>query len=189
MLQAILAPAGFSDRVAGVFGFLNSVGLNVGALASASLADRCCRRRLKRLIAGAMVALALVAAWWSWGCCYASLPAALGGGGGGAGRAGAGALGGAILVMGLAQGCADPLFYELGAELTYPASEAVSGAVLVLVWNTTTLVVLALPPSLGRAMNWIWVGGIGACLVLVASVRERYLRPADGPLAVAAGAH
>ena len=60
---------------------------------------------------------------------------------------------------------------------------------LVLVWNTTTLVVLALPPSLGRAMNWIWVGGIGACLVLVASVRERYLRPADGPLAVAAGAH
>ena len=30
-----------------------------------------------------MVALALVAAWWSWGCCYASLPAALGGEGAG----------------------------------------------------------------------------------------------------------
>ena len=86
----------------------------------------------------------------------------------------------------LAQGCADPLFYELGAELTYPASEAISGAVLVLVWNMTTLVVLALPPSLGRTMNWIWVAGIGACLLLVASVRERYLRPIDDALAVAA---
>ena len=50
---------------------------------------------------------------------------------------------------------------------------------LVCVWNATSLIIFALPPSLGRTMNWVYVGVICATALLVASVREQYLRPAN----------
>ena len=75
------------------------------------------------------------------------------------------------------QGAADPLFYEFGAELTYPSSEAVSGAILVLIWNATSLVIIALPPSLGIGMNWVRAASFArSCVVRSCGVRVAVLR-------------
>merc|ERR1719473_2241434 len=85
----------------------------------------------------------------------------------------------ASFLMGLGNGGANPLFYELGAEITYPVPEGTSAGVLVLIWNATSFIVIFLPKGIGLAMNWIFLGLIVFCMVLVASAKEKYLRPAN----------
>ena len=125
--------------------------------------------RLARKLGLKVALLALLAAAAGLALAWALVPHA-------SNFAGAVALVGAL---GAAQGAADPVFVELAAELV-PVKETTSNGILVLVWNATSLVLLALPPSLGAAMNWAFCAALLFSASLVALVvREVHCRPTD----------
>lgn len=162
----------------GWLGFANT-GLGcVGALLVSSPAAAAWTRRagLRAALLGLLGASAAFALAWS---LFDGLAASGGAGFFLAALGLAGALGGA-------QGAADPVFVELAAELV-PVRETTSNGLLVLVWNGTSCVLLALPPGLlGRAMNWAFCGVLVAAAALVyLGVTEVHCRPRDADSGVA----
>jgi len=82
-----------------------------------------------------------------------------------------------IIIGSVANGAMSPLVYELGAELSYPCSEGLSGGVFSWLLNVFQVVLLVVLPIVPAA----WDGELmaGTCLVgagLVAVVQERYGR-------------
>jgi hypothetical protein len=79
-------------------------------------------------------------------------------------------------LAGLLRGGTDPLFFELAAELCYPAPAGAAGGVLTFVYHLVLVACLSLPPS---AMAWSMVAMSAALLVSAATlapVRVRYAR-------------
>jgi hypothetical protein len=89
-------------------------------------------------------------------------------------------LGAALAVAGLAQSATSPLLYELCAELTYPVPEGTSAGLLALLWNSFSLIVIFLSPVIpSSVINYIMAAATVVVLLMVASVKEEYKRPAD----------
>lgn len=65
-----------------------------------------------------------------------------------------------ITLIGALVGAAIPLFYELGAELTYPQPESTSANVTVLLLNAASFLFLFITPSLlhKRVLNIVFLG-------------------------------
>mmetsp|Transcript_13258 Transcript_13258/g.40856 ORF Transcript_13258/g.40856 Transcript_13258/m.40856 type:complete len:294 (-) Transcript_13258:54-935(-) len=80
--------------------------------------------------------------------------------------------------IGLFQGASEPFFVELAAELL-PIRETTSNGLLVLIWNASCGIMLFVPPSLGRVLDWTYAGTLCATALLVASVAEVHCRPQD----------
>ena len=86
-----------------------------------------------------------------------------------------------VAALGAFQGAADPVFVELAAELV-PVTETTSNGVLVLVWNATSCVLLALPTALlgEQTMNYAFLAVLAAAAGLVGLVvDEVHCRPTD----------
>jgi FLVCR family MFS transporter len=74
-------------------------------------------------------------------------------------------------------GATTPLFYELGAELTYPLGEGVSASMLTLFINLFSLLLLVISPYIpAKWMNSIMPFTAIGCLGLMMLVREQYKR-------------
>ena len=74
-------------------------------------------------------------------------------------------------------GATTPLFFELGAEVTFPSNEGVSAGLISGMLNFGGLVLLvalgSIPPSWDGALI---TGTVLVCALLVVPVREVYLR-------------
>merc|ERR1712160_60017 len=75
-----------------------------------------------------------------------------------------------------------PLFYELGAELMYPAKESTSAGMIVFIMNGVAGAMIALNTILTASnMNYIMLSIVAVLLVAILfGVKEEYKRPADG---------
>jgi len=85
----------------------------------------------------------------------------------------------AITIGGFFLGSTNPIFLELGAEMTYPVSEGSSAAVVTLTMNVTSLIVLFAGPFIKSSASWInaiVTLSIGFCALLTIFVKEEYKR-------------
>eukprot|EP00928_Gymnodinium_smaydae_P024442 TRINITY_DN19775_c0_g1_i1.p1 TRINITY_DN19775_c0_g1~~TRINITY_DN19775_c0_g1_i1.p1 ORF type:complete len:474 (-),score=94.15 TRINITY_DN19775_c0_g1_i1:360-1673(-) len=88
-----------------------------------------------------------------------------------------GALVAMLLVASAAEGILSPIIYELGAELTYPYSESLSGGVYSWLLNFYGLVLLAVFPIIPVAMDSFAMAGAAVVSLLgMLLVREEYPR-------------
>lgn len=82
-----------------------------------------------------------------------------------------------VLFTGLLQGAAQPLYYELGVELTYPVSETMSAGFIVQSNNVAALTLLFVMPNVNtNAVNSIVTLTFVAMSLVVVFVVERYRR-------------
>jgi len=81
-----------------------------------------------------------------------------------------------VTFAGLFQGSALPLIYESLAEIMFPLPESLSASVLVQLNNITALMLLFIPPSLYKLMNFFVILSIGTCIVLMLFVNIDYKR-------------
>ena len=81
-----------------------------------------------------------------------------------------------VTFAGLFQGSALPLIYESLAEIMFPLPESLSASVLVQLSNVTTLVLLFIPPSLYKLLNFFVILSIGTCAVMMLFVHIDYKR-------------
>lgn len=81
-----------------------------------------------------------------------------------------------VTFAGLFQGSALPLVYESLAELMFPLPESLSASVIVQMNNITALLLLFIPPSLYKLLNFCVILSIGACILLMLSVNIDYKR-------------
>ena len=154
-----------SPNVAAMCGLLNGVLQLGGNLAGGAIADTVFRRRFKTALVSTFVlnacALALFAlSLPSLVSPSAVLPSTA-----------------ALVTMwasfaGFFQGCADPVLFELSAELTYGrvchGAEGLSGNLLVLVWNVSALAMFFVAPLLKGAVT---INAIAPATFLLAAVR------------------
>ena len=82
----------------------------------------------------------------------------------------------AVTFAGLFQGSALPLIYESLAEIMFPLPESLSASVVVQMNNITALLLLFIPPSLYKLMNFCVLVSIGACIMLMLFVDIDYKR-------------
>eukprot|EP00668_Euglena_longa_P046365 GGOE01062050.1.p1 GENE.GGOE01062050.1~~GGOE01062050.1.p1 ORF type:complete len:538 (+),score=67.89 GGOE01062050.1:162-1775(+) len=82
-------------------------------------------------------------------------------------------------------GVIDPVIYEFAAELTYPASEGSSAALLSVGENLGTLLLLQVlaPVTDPETLNYIFILGLGLCSLGLRFLQPRYLRSAADHLA------
>jgi hypothetical protein len=170
-LPSVLSPR-FSDGQAGALGSVNTFSGVVGGLVAGLATDApALRRRLKSVV----LALCLSSA-----AAFGVLAAALGPA---AAPSVASALSFPALVAicglaGLLRGGADPLFFELSAELVHPLPAGTSGGVLTFIYHAALVVCLSLPPGV---MSWSMVAmtvALVAAAALLAPVRVAYVRRA-----------
>lgn len=72
-----------------------------------------------------------------------------------------------------------PLFFELVVECTYPAPEAITTGLLMLLGNVVLLsffIVFMFPNMDVRYINWVMVGTIAVCVFGVSLYKEKYTR-------------
>jgi len=70
-----------------------------------------------------------------------------------------------------------PIFFEFLAEISFPVPEATSGAVMVFIYNGTTLLMLLISPYINSDwFNSMQTGCFLLCLLLVCLVKEEYRR-------------
>lgn len=172
-LDSILPSALYPPKKAGWLGFASVMAAIVGGVAIGPIVDRIpmFKHRHKLVIIMIMASCTVMALWFT-----LSLPIA--------GISDHGLLpnsflssGAAVLMMGLLQGAAQPLYYELGVELTYPVSETMSAGFIVQFNNVAALTVLFVMPYVNkRAMNAIMTCTAVGCMALVVLVKERYRR-------------
>ncbi len=87
----------------------------------------------------------------------------------------------AISLNGIFRDACNPLFYELSAELVWPAKVELSGGLLVLMLNLSAGVMILLDAYLeGDVMNYITCAVLGGTLAAITLlVKEEYKRPTD----------
>eukprot|EP00747_Dinoflagellata_sp_TGD_P051095 gnl/TRDRNA2_/TRDRNA2_147151_c2_seq1.p1 gnl/TRDRNA2_/TRDRNA2_147151_c2~~gnl/TRDRNA2_/TRDRNA2_147151_c2_seq1.p1 ORF type:complete len:344 (+),score=32.54 gnl/TRDRNA2_/TRDRNA2_147151_c2_seq1:35-1033(+) len=172
VLSSILNGDGTSDMYIPWIRFSIGIAANFGAIAGACVMDSLCRCRLK---AGILVGLAMF-----WLCllwlllslpCFLYSVSPLG-------HTGASLIA-SLALVGVFHGATTPLFFELGAELTFPSKESMSAGLLVGIFNGATLVMAQLKTDIASDnMIFIQVCVVGAAAVIVlVGVREAYRRP------------
>jgi len=177
LFQTMLGPEGVDERAVGWMGFGNGLACNVAGILAGSMIDRCFRRRLKGGILVGLLGVFLCLAWFMLSLpCFgvkapnSVLPHA------------DWSLALTLTLAGVFQGIAEPLFYELAAELMYPAKESTSAGVIVFVMNAAAGVTIGLN-SVCNAENMNYVVNAIVLVVFLAvllGVREEYRRPQDG---------
>lgn len=176
VFQSMLGPEGVSEAAVGWMGFGNCLAENAAGIAIGLLFYRCFHRRLKAGILFGLCGcvLCLVLFTLSLSSFGRNAPASLL-------PHSNGSLAALAASVGFFQGCATPLFYELSAELMYPAKESTSAGLIVFVVNVTFGVMVFLNSYL-RAENMNYtISAIVAGLFFIVSigVREQYKRPRD----------
>lgn len=158
-----------ADSLANLCGLLNCTGSLIGMLAGGWVADRFFQRRLKQLmliyfsvevLLTAVVTAMFPTPWtpvlWEaaeWEVAFI------------------------MTIAGGFQGCLDPLFVELAAEITYPTKEGTSGGLSMIALNIAGVVVLLLAPVLpADMMNTIYTLCLVACVLFTLCCSQRYLR-------------
>lgn len=155
--------------------FVGNFGVFVGTLAAGPLGERFFHRRYKRvlLILSGLQALLL-------GLFSAAVPQPEASHGSVI-RLGPWLLLGVLMMASVLNGLTGPLFFELGAEITYPAPEGVSASAFTFTVNSGGMLITALFSILGQAMQGaacclLMASIVGAGLLLLLPVQEVYLR-------------
>lgn len=173
LLQAILSPSGYTDKMIGYLGFAAGLSGNIGSVLFGFLSDTVFRRRFKATIMGLFLLLLFANLWFTLSVPMtdsgsAILPQTLG------------TIFVAICLAGLAQSATSPLLYELCAELTYPVPEGTSAGILALLWNFFSLVVIFISPLIPPgAVSGIYTATSALVIVMVGTVKEVYKRPSS----------
>jgi len=145
VLPIVFSTLHYSPQSAGLFTFGCTLAGVVGGLIVSRICDTLLRRRFKILILSGFVLSLLSFVWFTLslpvGPYAALLPHPLW------------ILGTAIVLAGLFLGATSPLFYELGAEMTFPVSEGTSAGILTLLLNVGALIFLAV--SAYTDPNWM----------------------------------
>lgn len=169
VLPIVFSALDYTPQSAGMFTSGCMLAGVVGGLIVSRVCDTLLRRRFKRVILMGFL-LSLAAFLWFTlslpvGPYAALLPHPLW------------MLGIAIVLAGLFLGGITPLFYELGAELTFPVSEGTSAGLLTLMLNLGALIFLAAGAYIDPMwMNLIMTSVVCVCLVMTVFVREKYVR-------------
>ena len=169
VIPQVLGSVGYSPSVAGYYGFASTVAGQVGCIVSGRMADLYFPRRFKALAIWLFFIDALLFVWLT-----LTLPSPWGGP---LAPNGALSIVSAITLAGFFQGALDPLFYELGAELTYPVSEGTSAGLYTFVYAFAQLLLLFISPIIDLVwQNVVMTGAIVLCGLLACLVREDYRR-------------
>jgi len=169
VFQSMLGPEGISETVVGWMGFANALAATIFGIAAGGLIDGFFHHRLK---AGIMVSLVgtllcliiftlmllknsfLGYTDWTLAVIYCS--------------------------FGMFYGAAQPLFYELGAELMYPAKESTSAGILVFIQNTLSGAMISLNTYFAAStMNTILISIVAILVLSMIFVQEAYKRPSN----------
>merc|ERR1711871_42000 len=173
MLQTILLGVMDEENI-GLQGFVQSIASTVCGIICGHLTDTYFRRRYKVPLLFALSLCAVATAWFTFSLKsplfsnesepLLGTPVPL-------------LLGAALLIAGAMQGTAVPLMYELCAELTYPVPEGTSAGILVFLFNFASFIVLLVGSYIDvHLINTIWTATLVVVIVMVACVKERYLR-------------
>lgn len=169
-LPSALGALGYSEGVAGWFAFANTFAGIVAGVAVGVVADRLFPRRFKTLLLFLFIFAIVCFVWFTASLPtpfspHPFLPSSIA------------VLCAATSLAGFFLGGTNPIFYEMGAELTYPVPEGTSAGVLTLLNNIGCLIFLfagsVIPPSW---INLVATATIAVCLILFAFVHEEYRR-------------
>lgn len=81
-----------------------------------------------------------------------------------------------VALTGLFQGSSLPLIYEALAETMFPLPESLSASVLVQLNNVTALILIFIPPSYYKLMNFSVILLVLLCIVMASVVQIDYRR-------------
>lgn len=156
--------------ISGWFGFSCSFAAIIGGLVTSAFADtRYFRRSFKLIILTMLIGCFLAILWFQLSICTIFYdepifqPSVV-------------TIGVSVTLAGLFQGSALPLIYESLAEIMFPLPESLSASVLVQLNNVTALMLLFIPPSLYKLLNFCIIVSIGTCIVLMFFVNIDYKR-------------
>ena len=164
-LPSVLSPR-FSNADAGALGCVNTFAGVAGGLAVGALTDHpSLQHSLKAATVGLCVASAALFGALALALGPAAVPSVASG-------LSFGALAALCAAAGGLRGGADPLFFELSAELSHPAPAGTAGAVLTFWYHLALVAALSVPPA---AMAWSMVAmsaalGVAAALLLPVAV-------------------
>lgn len=166
----ILSPVGYSQTTCGWIGFCATVASMTGGLLAGFLGDKFFARRFKLLLFILLGLSTLALTWFtlSLPSVFSDEPLI---------PSNIYTVYVAIALVGLCLGSTNPLFYELGAETTFPTPEEVSAVFLTLVMNIICVVVLFVEPYIAYSyINTLVTASIILCLFALIFVREKYNR-------------
>lgn len=170
MFDIILGPHGYSQTLVGWLGFAANMSGIVGGIAIGMLGDTLFKRKFKGMliVMFALSCLLFVYFSLSFPSVVSKKPLV---------PNKEWIIIASITLGGLFLGSTNPIFFELGAEITFPISEG-SSAALITIWNNiANLILLLAGPKIPA--DWINFGvaaSIGVCSLLLFFVREKYLR-------------
>eukprot|EP01119_Soliformovum_irregulare_P010321 TRINITY_DN2538_c0_g1_i2.p1 TRINITY_DN2538_c0_g1~~TRINITY_DN2538_c0_g1_i2.p1 ORF type:complete len:228 (-),score=78.34 TRINITY_DN2538_c0_g1_i2:32-715(-) len=170
MFDLILGPLGYSPTFAGWIGFASSIAGIIGGILVGILGDTLFKRKFKWVILvllflSTVLCLFFTLSLPSFFSTHPLIPNSYW------------SIVLSIIFAGLFVGSAAPLFLELGAEITFPISEGSSAAVITLVNNLASLLLLIVGPLINRNwINFIAAVCIGASTLATFFVRESYKR-------------
>ncbi|CAF1300536.1 unnamed protein product [Adineta steineri] len=170
LFSNILAAENFTEQQSGWFGFTCSLSTIIGGLITSTLADtRYFRRSFKSIILTMLCGCFLAVLYFqlSIHTIFFDEPIF---------KPTVTSIALSVTFAGLFQGSAIPLVYESLAEIMFPKPESLSASVLVLLNNVTALIILFIPPSLYKLLNFLVLFSIGLCTVLMMYVNIDYKR-------------
>ena len=163
-----------ASTIAGWFGFSSTVAAVVGGFIMGAIADTRRFSRHMKLLTLTSAAIAFACFCWfifSVPTPFAATPIL---------ASNTASLGVAITACGFALGLINPLYYELGAEITYPTPEQYSAGVITLFNNALGIVfIFAQPYFSSGLMNCAMFVTVVVTGLMVLPVKERYLRRDD----------
>eukprot|EP01105_Mastigella_eilhardi_P007585 TRINITY_DN1904_c0_g1_i3.p2 TRINITY_DN1904_c0_g1~~TRINITY_DN1904_c0_g1_i3.p2 ORF type:complete len:226 (+),score=64.33 TRINITY_DN1904_c0_g1_i3:806-1483(+) len=169
-LAQLLSALGYTPQQAGWLGFAYTVAVCFGSFCVGVIADRFMARHLKLLLLLIFAASLCCFVWFSLSLpsIFSSDPLI---------PSDIYVILIAISLAGYFVGFLAPVFFELGAELSFPVPEGTSAGLLTFVFNFSTFAVLFVAPLLPTNwLNAVAVGALAACAAATLFVRERYLR-------------
>jgi len=181
MIDIILSPLGVSQTTAGWLGFIMTVAGILGCIVVGKLGDTIFKGRFRLLLV--LIYLGACASYIVLTLCLPSvisnrtlIPSSMW-------LVYLACCGGGLFLT-----AATPLFYELGAELTYPVPEGTSAGLITFVNNVACLGIIGISPYVSTlSLNLLMAVSVLVATLLFAFMREEYRRTKAGNAMDAAG--
>lgn len=160
----------YSDDFIGILSGVATLAYVVGGVISSALADGVLKGKLKQLIFGSSVIGTVFCVIVTLSLPVPSGPAPI--------QAGKGWLVFVMIMSGMSNGAAAPLFYEVAAEMSFPISEGVSGSILSLFENVGSLSLLQIVSrtAKGPTMNIVYTVGMVVTCAAIGLIPMEYHR-------------
>lgn len=157
LISVLKGDGGVDSKSAGMYGMANTFAGIVGGIAAGLITDvPSLRRRLKEVVVAAMTLAAVCFGVFAFHFPPLSMEAFR--------SVSSGGLLAICIAGGFFRGMADPIFFELAAELTHPKPAGYAGSVLSVVYHATLVATLSTPPN--DLQKFALMGMAAACLTV-----------------------